>query len=298
MATALDEWKINRIGSGSGFIAALDQSGGSTPKTLRQYGIDESCYKNEHEMFVEIQKMRARIIMSPAFTGEKILGVILFERTLDEHIGDTIVPRYLTDSLGVIPFLKVDKGLTDIAQGVQLMHEIPKLGDTLKHARGVGIFGTKMRSVIHSANLDGIRRVVSQQFDVANDIRDAGLIPIIEPEVNIKISDKFDAETMLAQELETQIEKLGDGLPIILKLTLPTRNGLYLDLAKDSRVLRTVALSGGYSIEDACCLLKKNQGMIASFSRALTEGLTQQMSDSQFNAVLQSHIDKIYAASI
>ncbi|MCY4306321.1 MAG: fructose bisphosphate aldolase [Aestuariivita sp.] len=298
MSMVLDEWKLNRMGGGSGFIAALDQSGGSTPKALRQYGIEENQYKDEQEMFAEMQKMRARIILSPVFMREKILGVILFERTLDEQIGNVIVPQYLTESLGMISFLKIDKGLTEIAQDVQVMREIPKLGDTLEKARSVGIFGTKMRSVIHSANLDGIRQVVLQQFEIANYIRDTGLIPIIEPEVNIKISDKFDAEIMLLQELETQISKLGDGPPIMLKLTLPTRNGLYFDLANDSHVLRIAALSGGYSTDDACSLLKKNPRMIASFSRGLTEGLTKQMSDSQFNAILKSRIDKIYEASV
>ena len=288
----------DRIAKGRGFIAALDQSGGSTPKALSLYGVDPSEYDGEEAMFAEIQAMRARIMQAPDFTSQKVIGAILFERTMGESVGGKPVPHYLWQDRGVVPFLKVDKGLAAEADGVQLMKPMPDLGDLLKRAKAAGIFGTKMRSVINGANEKGIKAVVAQQFEVGDQIRAAGLVPIIEPEVNIHAPDKAAAEAILLRELSAAIDGLKGDAPIMLKLTIPTQDGLYAGLMKKPRVLRVVALSGGYTTDDACARLARNPGMIASFSRALTEGLSKKQSDAQFDAALGGNIDKIYRASV
>ncbi|MEX0367760.1 MAG: fructose bisphosphate aldolase [Ruegeria sp.] len=283
---------------GQGFIAALDQSGGSTPKALALYGVDASDYGSEDEMFAEIQKMRARIILSPDFTRDKVIGAILFERTLHEQIEGQSVPEYVWDKRGVVPFLKIDKGLADEADDVQLLKPIPGLADTLAAAKTLGIYGTKERSVVHAANAKGIDAIVANQFAVAHEVIAAGMVPIIEPEVNIHSDSKADAEAMLAEALMTHTETLGDGQDIMLKLTLPETPGIYDALADHPRVQRVVALSGGYSTQDASARLAQNHKMIASFSRALTEGLQRDMSDDGFRAALGGNIDQIYRASV
>ncbi|WP_415920546.1 fructose bisphosphate aldolase [Tateyamaria sp. SN6-1] len=288
----------DQMEKGAGFIAALDQSGGSTPKALALYGVEASDYANEDEMFAEIQKMRARIIQSPDFTGQKVIGAILFEKTLREQIGGDPVPAHLWNTRQVVPFLKIDKGLEDEANGVQLLKPIPGLAETLAEARGMGIFGTKERSVIHSANTAGIEAVTANQFDVADVVMGAGLVPIIEPEVNIHSDTKAEAEAMLADALMRHVETLGEGQDIMLKLTLPEQPGLYDALADHPRVLRVVALSGGYSTDEASARLAQNHKMIASFSRALTEGLRRDLSDDGFVAALGRNINQIYQASI
>jgi fructose-bisphosphate aldolase class I len=288
----------NRIATGAGFIAALDQSGGSTPKALSLYGVEPSEYNGDAEMFAEVQAMRARIMQAPDFTSDKVIGAILFERTMGEVVAGKSVPAYLWQDRGVVPFLKVDKGLADTENDVQVMKDIPELERTLTLALAAGIFGTKMRSVIHEANEEGIKAVVAQQFEIGNRIRAAGLVPIIEPEVNIHSKTKAEAEAMLHAELARHISALQGDAPIMLKLTLPDQPGLYADLAAMPKVLRVVALSGGYSTDEACAKLAQNAGMIASFSRALTEGLVKQMSDADFNAALGANISKIYAASV
>lgn len=282
--------------NGAGFIAALDQSGGSTPKALALYGVNESDYGSDEEMFAEIQKMRARIILADDFTREKVIGAILFERTLSEEIDGRKVADYLWSVKGIVPFLKIDKGLEDTANGVQLMKPIPGLAETLSKAKGV--FGTKERSVIHEANAEGIAAVVKQQFDVAREVVSAGMVPIIEPEVSIKSETKAEAEEILKTEILKNLDDLGEGQDVMLKLTLPTTANLYDEVADHTRVLRVVALSGGYSTDEACDLLANNRKMIASFSRALTEGLSKQQSEAEFNAALGSNIDKIYRASV
>ncbi|MEX0309633.1 MAG: fructose bisphosphate aldolase [Tateyamaria sp.] len=283
---------------GQGFVAALDQSGGSTPKALALYGVDASDYGSEDEMFAEIQKMRARIILSPDFTRDKVIGAILFERTLHEQIEGQSVPEYLWDKRGVVPFLKIDKGLADEADDVQLLKPIPGLADTLAAAKSLGIYGTKERSVVHAANAKGIDAIVANQFAVAHEVIAAGMVPIIEPEVNIHSDSKADAEAMLAEALMTHAETLADGQDIMLKLTLPETPGIYDALADHPRVQRVVALSGGYSTQDASARLAQNHKMIASFSRALTEGLQRDMSDDGFRAALGGNIDQIYRASV
>lgn len=281
----------------AGFIAALDQSGGSTPKALRQYGIEESAYANDEEMFALIHQMRARIIKSPAFTGEKVMGAILFERTMDGEIDGIPTAEYLWKKRGVVPFLKVDKGLEAEANGVQLMKAMPDLDGLLERAVANGIFGTKMRSVINAANAEGIAAVVAQQFDVGRQILGHGLMPIIEPEVTITIADKAEAEDILLAEILKQLDALGADKQVMLKLSLPTRANLYKPLVDHPRVMRVVALSGGYSRDEANRKLAENNGIIASFSRALTEGLSAQQSDADFDAVLADTIDCIYQAS-
>lgn len=288
----------DQMENGAGFIAALDQSGGSTPKALALYGVDASAYGNDDEMFAEIQKMRARIIQSPDFTSKKVIGAILFDKTLHETIDGQPVAAHLWGQRGVVPFLKIDKGLEDISDDAQVMKPIPGLSDTLASAGKMGVFGTKERSVIHEANAAGIARVVANQFDVARDVIAAGMVPIIEPEVNINSATKGQAEAMLAKELIDQIAALGDGQDIMLKLTLPDEPGLYDQLADHPRVLRVVALSGGYTTADACVRLAQNHKMIASFSRALTEGLRRDMSDDDFSAALGGNIDQIFQASV
>ncbi|WP_319547109.1 fructose bisphosphate aldolase [Ruegeria conchae] len=285
-----------QMSEGAGFIAALDQSGGSTPKALALYGVDASGYNSDEEMFGEIQKMRARIILAEDFTKEKVIGAILFERTLSEEIEGKKVADYLWSVKNIVPFLKIDKGLEDQANGVQMMKPIPGLAETLSKADGV--FGTKERSVIHEANAQGIADVVAQQFEVVRVVTDAGMVPIVEPEVNIHSETKAEAEDILKSEILKNLDQLAEGQEVMLKLTIPSQANLYDEVADHPRVLRVVALSGGYSTEQACDLLGKNSKMIASFSRALTEGLSKQQSDAEFNAALGSNIDNIYHASI
>lgn len=280
-----------------GFIAALDQSGGSTPKALRLYGVEESAYSNDEEMFGLIHDMRTRIIKSPAFTGEKVIGAILFERTMDGDIDGTPTAEYLWNECGVVPFLKIDKGLADEENGVQVMKPNPGLDKLLEKAVSKGIFGTKMRSNINSANAGGIAAVVEQQFEVGKQILAAGLMPIIEPEVNINAPDKAEAEDILLAEITKQLDALPEGTQVMLKLTLPETPNHYKPLVDHPAVMRVVALSGGYSREDSNAKLAQNTGVIASFSRALTEGLSAQQSDEEFNSMLAETIDAICEAS-
>ncbi len=290
--------QVNKMRTGKGFIAALDQSGGSTPKALRLYGIEESEYSGDAQMFDLIHAMRTRMIKSPAFTGERVLGAILFEGTMDRDIDGVGSAQYLWANKGVIPFLKVDKGLADEANGVQVMKPMPELESLLGRAVAKGIFGTKMRSVIKLANKAGIDAVVKQQFEVGRQILAAGLVPIIEPEVDINSPEKGAAEDMLKAAIAAELAQQPADKPVMLKLTLPNSDDFYLDFVKHPSVLRVVALSGGYSREDANAKLSRNHGMIASFSRALTEGLSAKQSEAEFNAMLDSTIAGIYAASI
>tara|TARA_R110000751_G_scaffold80214_9_gene161836 strand:- start:3177 stop:4076 length:900 start_codon:yes stop_codon:yes gene_type:complete len=283
--------------SKDGFIAALDQSGGSTPKALRLYGVEENAYANDEEMFDLIHQMRARIIKSPAFEGSKVMGAILFERTMDGDIDGTPTAEYLWQKRKVVPFLKVDKGLADEADDVQLMKPMPDLDALLEKAVSKGIFGTKMRSVINAANPKGIASIVAQQFDVGRQILGHGLMPIIEPEVTITIADKAAAEDILLAEITKQLDALPSDKQVMLKLSLPEKANQYKSLCEHPRVMRVVALSGGYSRQDANAKLAQNTRMIASFSRALTEGLSAQQSDAEFDATLASTIDGIFQAS-
>jgi len=285
-----------KIAQGEGFIAALDQSGGSTPKALKGYGIEEGAWSNEEEMFGLIHQMRCRIITSPAFTGDKVIGAILFERTMDGQVEGKPVPQALLDR-GVVPFIKIDKGLEAEANGVQLMKPIPGLDELLTRARGLGVFGTKERSVINLANREGIAAVVKQQFDVAREVLAHGMVPIIEPEVNIKSPERAEADQILLEELTKALDGLPGDARVMLKLSIPARPNLFETLVDHPRVLRVVALSGGFSRPEACAELAKNRGMIASFSRALLEDLRHQMSDEEFNSSLASAIDEIYQAS-
>ena len=281
-----------------GFMAALDQSGGSTPKALAAYGIDENEFAgDEQKMYNLVHEMRTRIITSPAFSGEKILGAILFEQTMDREIEGRNTADYLWNIKRITPFVKVDKGLADTENGVQTMKPMPELAGLLARAKGLGVFGTKMRSVIHEADRLGIANVVSQQFAVARQILNAGLMPIIEPEVNIQSATKAASEELLLAEILAQLETLGDE-KVMLKLSLPTKPDFYRELTRHKNVLRVVALSGGYSQDEACELLAQNHGVVASFSRALSVNLTAQQSDEEFNQTLQTSIDKIYQASI
>ncbi|MEM8770470.1 MAG: fructose bisphosphate aldolase [Pseudomonadota bacterium] len=280
-----------------GFIAALDQSGGSTPKALKLYGVDDGAWSNDEEMFGLIHQMRARIIKSPAFTGDKVMGAILFERTMDGDIDGTPTAQYLWEKRGVVPFLKVDKGLAELADGVKLMKPMPDLDALLERAVAKGIFGTKMRSVIDAADPAGIAANVEQQFKVGRQILDHGLVPILEPEVTITIEDKAEAEDLLLNEIEKQLDSVPADKQIMLKLSLPTRANHYKSLIDHSRVMRVVALSGGYTRQEANEKLSQNNGMIASFSRALTEGLSVDQNDDAFNARLAETIDSIFVAS-
>ena len=293
----MNQQQLEQMRTGKGFIAALDQSGGSTPKALKLYGVDESSYSNEDEMFDVIHAMRSRMVMSPAFTGNRVLAAILFEGTMDRSIDGVGSAEYLWSRKQVIAILKVDKGLADEADGVQLMKPMPELDALLAKARTNGIFGTKMRSVIKVANAKGISEVVAQQFAVGRQILAGGLVPIIEPEVDINSPSKKEAEVLLKAELLKELDAQPADQPVMLKLTLPEDDNFYLDLVKHPSVLRVVALSGGYSRDDANTKLSKNNGVIASFSRALTEGLFAQQSDTEFNAALDSAIASIYAAS-
>jgi fructose-bisphosphate aldolase, class I len=288
---------LNKVRTGQGFIAALDQSGGSTPKALKLYGIEEDAWSNDDEMFDLMHAMRTRIVTSPAFTGDKVLGAILFEQTMDREIEGTGSAAYLWESKHVVPFLKVDKGLADVADGAQLMKPIPGLRELCERAVGLGVFGTKMRSVVQLANEAGVNAVVDQQFEVAKEILDAGLVPIIEPEVDIHSPEKQDAERLLLERIMQHVDQLNDDQPVMLKLTIPTVDDFYADLIAHPKVLRIVALSGGYPRDEANERLARQHGMIASFSRALTEGLSAHQSDDEFNATLASTIDAIYAAS-
>ena len=287
-----------QMGNGAGFIAALDQSGGSTPKALALYGVNADDYESEAAMFAEMQKMRERIILAPNFTKDKVIGAILFERTLGESINGKPVAEFLWREKQIVPFLKIDKGLEDQANGVQLMKPMSGLDDVLKKAAGMGIFGTKERSVIHEADEGGIRAVVAQQFDVARQVSAAGLVPIIEPEVNINSSTKAEAEGMMRDAISEELSKLRSDQNVMLKLTLPSAANFFDPLADHDRVLRVVALSGGYSTDEACKLLAENKKMIASFSRALTEGLKKQMSDTDFATAIGANIDQIHRASV
>ena len=280
-----------------GFIAALDQSGGSTPKALKLYGVDESAWSSEAQMFDLVHKMRTRIIKSPAFTGDKIMGAILFEQTMDRDIDGTPTAQYLWEKRHVVPFLKIDKGLAEAKDGVKLMKPMPDLDALLERAVAKGIFGTKERSVIDAANPKGIAAIVDQQFDVARQVLSHGLVPIVEPEVTISISDKAEAEDILLAEIRKHLDGVPAGKQIMLKLTLPSKANLYKPLIDDPRVMRVVALSGGYTRDEANAKLKQNDGMIASFSRALTEGLSVNQSDDQFNTALGNAIDSIFEAS-
>ncbi|MGN6145248.1 MAG: fructose bisphosphate aldolase [Mesorhizobium sp.] len=280
-----------------GFIAALDQSGGSTPKALKLYGIDQSAWSSDAEMFDLVHQMRTRIIKAPAFTGDKIMGAILFEQTMDRDIDGIPTAQYLWEKRHVVPFLKIDKGLAEEKDGVKLMKPMPDLDALLKHAVAKGIFGTKERSVIDAASQKGIAAIVDQQFDVGRQVLSHGLVPIIEPEVTISIPDKAEAEDILLGEIKKHLDGVPAGKQVMLKLTLPTKPNLYKPLIDDPRVMRVVALSGGYSRDEANDKLRHNVGMIASFSRALTEGLTAQQTDTEFNAALASAIDSIFDAS-
>lgn len=292
----MKQW--DRIRTGQGFIAALDQSGGSTPKALLQYGVTEDSYSNEDQMYELVHEMRTRIIKSPAFDSKYILGAILFENTMNRLIDGKYTADYLWEEKGIVPFLKIDKGLADPEDGVQLMKPIPGLSDLLQRANERNIFGTKMRSVIKEANPSGIKKVVEQQFEVGKQILEAGLVPIIEPEVDIHSADKTASEKLLKEELSAQLSKLGKDVKVMLKLSIPTEDNFYRELMDDPHVLRTVALSGGYTQAEANDKLAHNQGLIASFSRALSQGLSAGQSNEEFNALLSKSVEAIYAASI
>lgn len=287
-----------QMGSGKGFIAALDQSGGSTPKALSLYGVEESAYSGEQQMYDLVHQMRSRIMTNPAFNGDKVLAAILFEMTMDRDVEGQPTPAYLWDVKRVVPLVKVDLGLADEVDGAQVMKPMPHLDDLCARAAGKGVFGTKMRSVINAANPAGVQAVVDQQFDVALQILGHGLVPIIEPEVNIKSDDKAASEALLRDALLAGLDRVPEGHQVMFKLSLPSTNNFYSVFINDPRVLRVVALSGGYSRDDACDMLTANHGMIASFSRALSEGLSAQQSDADFTATLQATIDEICTASI
>ncbi|HAK52756.1 MAG TPA: fructose bisphosphate aldolase [Gammaproteobacteria bacterium] len=286
-----------KMGSASGFIAALDQSGGSTPKALKLYGIDEDAWSNEEEMFSLVHDMRARIITSPAFNGDRILGAILFVNTMNSEIEGRPTAEYLWEVKGVVPILKVDSGLADEADGVQLMKPMPGLDDLLAAAKEKSIFGTKMRSVIKSASASGIKAIVDQQFEIGQKILNAGFVSIIEPEVDINADDKAGIEDMLKTEILAHLDRVPDGQQVMLKLTLPEQDNLYQDCVNHPKTLRVVALSGGYSREESNARLSNQNGMVASFSRALTEGLSKQQSDDEFNNKLDQSIQSIVDAS-
>jgi fructose-bisphosphate aldolase, class I len=287
-----------KIKNDKGFIAALDQSGGSTPKALKLYGVDETAWTDEKGMYDVVHAMRSRIVTSPAFTGKRLIGAILFENTMDRDIEGKPTPTYLWEVKGVVPFLKVDKGLADEKDGVQVMKPITGLDALLAKAKAKNVFGTKMRSVIKQANAAGIDAVVKQQFEVGKQIIKAGLVPIIEPEVDIKTPNKDKAEDLLKASIVKELNALKPEQKVMLKLTIPDKDDLYADLIKHPNVLRVVALSGGYSRDDANKRLARNHGMTASFSRALAEGLSAKQSDQEFNAALDASVESIYRASI
>lgn len=287
----------DKIAAGQGFIAALDQSGGSTPKALKGYGVEEDAYSGEEEMFGLIHQMRSRIITSPCFSGEKVIGAILFEKTMDGEVDGKPTPAALIER-GIVPFIKIDKGLEDEQNGVQLMKPIPGLDELLTRAKGLGVFGTKERSVINQANEAGISAVVGQQFELAIQVLRHGLVPIIEPEVNIKSSDRGASDAILRDEILRHLDRLPEGEQVMLKLSIPAEAGLFEPLTQHPRVLRVVALSGGFSRSEACEQLARNPGMIASFSRALLSDLRHQQSDEEFDNTLGTAIDEIHAASV
>ena len=294
----MNEEQRNVMASGRGFIAALDQSGGSTPKALKLYGISEDAYHNDEQMFDLIHQMRERLMSAPSFTGEKILATILFEQTMDRAINGEDTAAFLWKQKHIVPFVKVDQGLADAENGVQLMKPMTKLDSLLDRAIDKGIFGTKMRSFIQEPDQDGIKAIVDQQFDYAHKIAERGLMPIIEPEVSIKSPDKPEADRLLVETLKSKLDGLpGDG-QVMLKLTLPDENDLYSPLIEHPRVLRVVALSGGYTLAESVTILARCHHLIASFSRALTEGLTVDQSDAEFDEKLKENIDEIYTASL
>ena len=294
----MNQEQLDKVRTGRGFIAALDQSGGSTPKALALYGVEESEYSGEDEMFDRIHQMRSRIMTSPSFGGDRVLGAILFEQTMDREVEGKLSGDHLWDVKGVVPFLKVDKGLADEVDGAQVMKPIDGLDALLARAVDRNMFGTKMRSVINLANPAGVQAVVDQQFEIGAQILGAGLVPIIEPEVNIKSPEKAEAEELLKAAIHRSLAAVPDDQPIMLKLSLPSVDDFYADLVAHPKVLKVVALSGGYSREDANDLLGRNHGVIASFSRALTEGLSAQQSDAEFDATLDATIKAIFEASI
>ena len=297
MSAGINPEQLQKAKADKGFIAALDQSGGSTPKALKLYGVEESEYENDAEMFDLVHAMRTRIIKSPAFTGSRILGAILFEMTMNRTIDGKGTAEYLWQEKLILPFLKIDNGLADETNGAQIMKPIPELGTRLESAKSHGVFGTKMRSVIKLANKNGVCDVVKQQFEIGKQIVAAGLVPIIEPEVDINSPEKSAAEVLLKSEIIGQLNSLSGDQNVMLKLTLPDETGFYAELVKHPRVVRVVALSGGYSREEANKRLAQNHGVIASFSRALTEGLSAQQSETQFNGALDAAIQAIFEAS-
>ena len=291
-----DPKMMEQIETGKGFIAALDQSGGSTPKALKGYGIEEDAYNGDDEMFALIHAMRSRIVTSPCFNGERVIGAILFEKTMDGEAGGKPVPSLLWER-GVVPFLKVDKGLEAEQDGVQMMKAMPELDTVLARAKSKGIFGTKMRSVINKASPSGIAAIVKQQFEVGNQILDHGLMPMLEPEINIKSDERAQCDAIALAEIGKSLDMLADDRKVMLKLSIPEKAGLYAPLIAHPKVARVVALSGGYSRDEASEELAKNEGMIASFSRALLQDLRNHMDDEQFDSALDSAIDQIYSAS-
>ena len=297
MASQAQQAMLDKIKVQKGFIAALDQSGGSTPKALKLYGIDPSAYSTDEEMFDMVHAMRTRIITSDVFSGERVLGAILFENTLDREIEGMPSAKFLWEKKRVVPFLKVDKGLEDEANGVQLMKPIPTLDTLLAKAVAQDVFGTKMRSVVKLANHEGIKAIGAQQFEVGKQILAAGLVPIIEPEVDINSPEKAEAEVLLKLEIMTQLNLLNEGQEVMLKLTLPTQNNFYKELVDHPKVIKVVALSGGYTRDEANAKLAENPGIIASFSRALTEGVSAQQSQEEFDSTLDAAIESIYQAS-
>jgi fructose-bisphosphate aldolase class I len=294
----MNRTQFDKIKAGHGFFAALDQSGGSTPKALAEYGIEHDRYSSDAEMFDLVHAMRTRIMTSPAFDGSRVIAAILFEQTMDRDVAGVPTAQYLWEEKNVVPFLKVDKGLAAEQDDVQLMNPIDTLDDLLDRAQRHQIFGTKMRSVIKDANPAGISAIVDQQFEYATRIMAAGLVPIMEPEVSISSPHKEQAETLLRDAIAKHVETLPADAVVMVKITIPTQPGLYADLASDPRILRVVALSGGYSRDEACALLAKDPVLIASFSRALLEGLTEGQTDEEFNAQLESSIEQIYRASV
>ena len=289
--------QLEKIKNGTGFIAALDQSGGSTPKALENYGVTSADYSNDEEMFDQVHQMRARIMTCDCFVDKRVLGAILFEDTMEREVEGKPTANYLWEDKNIVPFLKVDKGLAEQMSGVQVMRPMPNLDLLLDKAKKYPIFGTKMRSVIYEPSLDGIEKVVQQQFDVAKQIISKGFMPIVEPEVNIDSAEKHECELLLKADILRNLDRLNDDHQVMLKLTLPEEGGFYQELIDHPKVLKVVALSGGYSRQDACDKLEKNPGMIASFSRAFTEGLSKQQSDKEFADTIDASIDKIYKAS-
>lgn len=293
----MDKQMAEKVREGQGFIAALDQSGGSTPKALKLYGVTEDMYSGEDAMFNKIHEMRTRIMTSPSFTGAKVLGAILFEQTMDREVEGRGTADYLWNVKQIVPFLKVDKGLAEESKGVQLMKPIAGLDELCKRAVGKGVFGTKMRSVINSADPAGVQAIAEQQFEIGNQILANGLVPILEPEINIKSADKAESEKLLRDALLKGLDGIA-GEQVMFKVSLPSEDGFYQELIEHPKTMKVVALSGGYSREEANSILARNPGMIASFSRALSEGLTAQQSDEEFNSMLAGAVDSIYEASV